>query len=268
MTLKKKLHEIIFEAETPEGKAFDIVLIILIISSVICVIIDSVESISTNYKTYLYILEWFFTIVFTIEYLLRLWIIEKPLKYAKSFYGIVDFLSFVPSYLSLLFTGTHYLIVLRTLRLLRIFRLFKLIQYVKESNIILIALKESRYKVFVFLFTILNIVIVIGTLMYVIEGEQNGFTSIPKGIYWAIVTITTVGYGDISPKTPLGQFLSSVIMILGYAIIAVPTGIVTHELSKAYNKKSVSTENCPSCGRDGHDTDALYCKYCGAKLNE
>ncbi|BAI80901.1 potassium channel protein [Deferribacter desulfuricans SSM1] len=268
MTLKKKLHEIIFEAETPEGKAFDIVLIILIISSVICVIIDSVEPISTNYKTYLYILEWFFTIVFTIEYFLRLWIIEKPLKYAKSFYGIIDFLSFVPSYLSLLFTGTHYLIVLRTLRLLRIFRLFKLIQYVKESNIILIALKESRYKVFVFLFAILNIVIVIGTLMYVIEGEQNGFTSIPKGIYWAIVTITTVGYGDISPKTPLGQFLSSAIMILGYAIIAVPTGIVTHELSKAYNKKSVSTENCPSCGRDGHDTDALYCKYCGAKLNE
>ncbi len=259
------LHEIIFEADTPAGKWFDVLLIWSILLSVAAVLLDSVASIRAEHGGLLYGIEWFFTILFTVEYLLRLMSIGRPLKYAISFYGIVDLLSIVPTYLSLLFPASKYLIVIRILRILRVFRVLKLVQYVREANVLMRALRASRRKIFVFLYTVLTLVIVFGALIYLIEGEANGFTSIPRSIYWAIVTMTTVGYGDISPQTGIGQMVASVIMILGYGIIAVPTGIVTVELSQALGQE-VSTQACPECSAEGHDPDAVHCKYCGAKL--
>lgn len=260
-----KLHEIIFEAETPAGKAFDILLILSILLSVITIMIGSVRHIRAQHEVLLHGAEWFFTALFTVEYALRLLCVGRPLLYATSFFGIVDLLAIAPTYLSLVLPGSQYLLVIRTLRMLRIFRILKLVKYVGEAQYLLRALRASRRKITVFLFTVLIIVVIVGALMYVIEGVDNGFTSIPRSIYWAIVTLTTVGYGDISPQTSLGQTLAALVMIMGYSIIAVPTGIVTAELAFARDRP-VNTQACPSCSAEGHDTDAEYCKYCGAKL--
>lgn len=258
------LHAVIFEAETPAGKWFDILLIICILASVIAVMLDSVNSISIHYSPYLYAVEWFFTIVFSIEYILRLICVGRPLLYATSFFGIVDLMAIIPTYISLLIPGSEYLLVVRILRILRIFRVLKLVQYMKEALLLMKALRASGRKIIVFLFTVLTLVVILGSLMYLIEDAQNGFTSIPRSIYWAIVTLTTVGYGDISPQTSIGQILASFIMILGYSIIAVPTGIVTVELSQVSKKKV--TRSCWDCSAEGHDSDAVFCKYCGSKL--
>jgi len=262
---RTRLQEIIFEAETPAGKAFDIVLLGSIILSVLVVMLESVSSIRAQYGTALLILEWGFTLLFTLEYILRLLSVRRPRAYATSFFGLVDLLSILPTYISLLLPGTRYLLVIRILRLLRVFRVLKLAEYLNEAGVLGHALWVSRRKISVFLLTVVTLVVIIGTLMYVIEGEANGFTDIPTGIYWAVVTLTTVGYGDVAPQTPLGQTLATVVMLLGYGIIAVPTGIVTFELSRS-SESPVSTEACPTCGREGHDTDAAYCKYCGSGL--
>ena len=263
--LRHRLHEIIFEADTAAGKWFDILLIVSIIASVILVMLDSVTGIRQVYGPWLNSGEWFFTLLFTAEYLLRLFCVQRPLLYARSFFGIVDLLAILPTYLSVILPGGHYFIVIRVLRLLRIFRVFKLVQFLSEARLLLAALRASMRKIAVFLCTVLTLVMIFGALMYVVEGAANGFTSIPRSIYWAIVTMTTVGYGDISPQTDLGQALAAFIMIIGYGIIAVPTGIVTVELSRA-TRQGVSTQACPKCGRDGHDADADFCKYCGASL--
>jgi len=263
---RQKLHEIIFEADTPAGKWFDVLLILSIILSVVAVMLDSVANIRAQHGQFLYGVEWFFTVIFSIEYLLRLLCVGKPLRYATSFYGVVDLLAVLPTYLSLILPGSQYLLVIRILRILRIFRVLKLVQYIQEAQVLRQALRESRRKITVFLFTVLTMVVIFGSLMYLIEGPENGFTSIPRGIYWAVVTLTTVGYGDISPHTGIGQFLAALIMILGYAIIAVPTGIVTVAISRAQPVASVTTQACPSCAAEGHDSDARHCKYCGAAL--
>ncbi|MEQ9618608.1 MAG: ion transporter [Deltaproteobacteria bacterium] len=262
---RERVHEIIFEADTPLGKLFDVVLIVSIIASVIAVMLDSVGSISARYGNVLYSLEWFFTILFTIEYVLRLVTVRRPLKYATSFFGIVDLLTVIPTYLDLLLPGARFLLVIRVLRVLRIFRVLKLAKYVGEVNMLVSAIKASSRKITVFLFAIVTIVVVLGSLMYMVEGAENGFTSIPLSVYWAIVTLTTVGYGDLSPQTSLGQTLAVVVMISGYSIIAVPTGIVTAELSQSY-KRGVTTRSCMHCSREGHDLDAKHCKYCGEEL--
>ena len=260
-----RLHRIIFEADTPAGKAFDVALIWSIILSVTAVTLESVGSIRAIYGDELYAMEWFFTILFTIEYGLRLVSVQRAWRYATSFFGIVDLLAVVPTYVSAFVPGSQYLLSIRILRLLRIFRIFKLTEYLSEASTITSALLASRRKISVFLFAVLTILVIIGSLMYVVEGEAHGFSDIPTSIYWAIVTMTTVGYGDISPQTPLGKALASVVMIIGYSILAVPTGIVTVELSEAA-KRRASTRACPECGADGHDQDAAHCKYCGAPL--
>lgn len=262
---QSRLQEIIFEADTRAGKIFDIWLIITITLSVITVMLDSVKQINLVHGQLLTKLEWVFTIIFTVEYILRLISVGRPLRYATSFFGIIDLLAILPTYFSVLFPGSQYFLVIRIIRLLRIFRILKLVQYLRESRLLVKALRASGRKVTVFLFTVLILVVIFGSLMYVIEGEENGFTSIPMSIYWAIVTLTTVGYGDISPQTGLGQALASIIMILGYSIIAIPTGIVTVELAQTY-KANVSTQVCPQCSAEGHDDDAAYCNHCGARL--
>jgi voltage-gated potassium channel len=259
------IHEIIFEADTPAGKRFDVLLIWIIVLSVVAVMLDSISSINLKYHGELYIIEWIFTVVFTVEYILRLACVKRPTAYARSFFGIVDLLAVVPTYLSLFLPGSEYLLVIRILRVLRVFRVFKLAHYLDEVNVITSALRESLRKIFVFISGVLAMVIVFGALMYLIEGEANGFTSIPRSIYWAIVTMTTVGYGNISPQTGVGQFLAAIAMIFGYALIAVPTGIVTVELTRA-SGKPVSTQSCPECSLEGHDPNAKFCKFCGAKL--
>jgi voltage-gated potassium channel len=263
--LKEKLYIIIFQADTPAGKWFDVMLIVCILLSVIAVMLDSVNSVNRTHSTLLYSVEWFFTVLFTIEYILRLACVRTPMKYATSFFGIVDLLSVLPTYLSLVIPGSQYLIVIRVLRVLRIFRVLKLVQYISEANLLIKALRASIRKIIVFLFTVLTLVIIFGSLMYLIEGGENGFTSIPQSVYWAIVTLTTVGYGDISPQTGIGQALAALIMIIGYSIIAVPTGIITVEISRATQRKNTH-DVCPSCGVGDHDNDAAYCKYCGKKL--
>jgi len=263
--MKSKLYEIIFESDTRDGKLFDVLLLIVIVLSILLVMLESVPSIEKNYHNLLIILEWSITVIFSLEYCLRIWIVSKPKIYIFSFYGIIDFLSILPSYLGLFFVGTQGLMVIRALRLLRIFRILKLNRYMSEGVVIVRALKQSRYKISVFLFAVLTMVIIIGTTMYLIEGAENGFTSIPRGIYWAIVTLTTVGYGDISPTTALGQFIASFVMITGYAIIAVPTGIVTAELSKP-SKALPSGLVCENCLSEGHDQDDQYCRFCGEKF--
>ena len=260
------LHEVIFEADTPLGKAFDILLIVSILVSVIAVMLDSILAVQLHFGGILSGIEWLFTIIFTIEYILRLMCVGKPFKYAISFYGIVDLLAILPTFVSLFMPGTQYFLVIRILRILRIFRIFKLAPYLGESRLLMKALRASSRKITVFILTVMTLVVIFGSLMYVIEGGNNGFTSIPRSIYWAIVTLTTVGYGDISPQTILGQTMASMVMITGYAIIAVPTGIVTVEMSKAFGDRKVSTQSCPECSAEGHDADARYCKYCGAVL--
>ena len=263
---RARLHEIIFEADTRAGRLFDLVLIWLILLSVATVILESVRGVRTRYGDLLYALEWFFTVLFTIEYMLRLLSVRRPLRYARSFFGIVDLLAIIPTYLSIFVPGSQYLLVIRILRLLRVFRLFKLSEYVAEADTLRLALRASRRKISVFISAVLLLVVIIGALMYVIEGEAHGFTSIPLSIYWAIVTLTTVGYGDLSPQTPVGQVLASIVMIVGYGIIAVPTGIVTAELAQAARQRNITRQSCPSCAAEGHDPDALHCKYCGAIL--
>jgi len=264
-TLRQKLYEVIFEAETPAGKYFDELLIASIVLSVIAVMLDSVAAIRQTYGVLLNAVEWFFTLLFTIEYVLRLSCVRRPVSYATSFFGIVDLLAILPTFLSLLVPGTQFFLVIRLLRVLRIFRVLKLVKYLGEAHLLIQALRASRRKITVFLFAVFTLVVIMGSLMYVVEGEKNGFTSIPRSIYWAIVTLTTVGYGDISPKTGLGQTLAACIMIMGYSIIAVPTGIVTVAISQA-TMKSITTRACPTCSAEGHDSDAGFCKYCGAKL--
>ena len=260
------LQEVIFEADTPLGKAFDILLIVSILLSVIAIMLDSVAAVRLHFGGFLYGIEWLFTIIFTIEYILRLMCVGKPFKYAISFYGIVDLLAIIPTFISLFLPGSQYFLVIRILRILRIFRIFKLAPYLGESRILMKALRASSRKITVFILTVMTLVVIFGSLMYVIEGGNNGFTSIPRSIYWAIVTLTTVGYGDISPQTILGQTMASMVMVTGYAIIAVPTGIVTVEMSKAFGGRKVSTQSCPECSAEGHDADARYCKFCGAAL--
>ncbi len=263
--IRDKIREIIFEADTPAGKMFDIALLVAIVLSVAAVLLESVSGIRQRHGTALRAVEWFFTLLFTGEYLLRLACVGRPLRYARSFFGMVDFLAIAPTYLSLFIPGTHSLIVIRALRLLRVFRVLKLAHFVGEARTLRLALRESTRKIIIFLGTVLTLVLIVGALMYLIEGEKRGFTSIPQSVYWAIVTMTTVGYGDIAPQTVIGKVLASVVMILGYGIIAVPTGIVTVELASA-GRKSISTQACTQCGADGHDPDAVYCKYCASKL--
>jgi voltage-gated potassium channel len=263
---RARLHEIVFESETRAGRLFDLALIWLILLSVATVVLESVRSVRVPYGDVLYTLEWVFTLLFTIEYALRLLSVRRPLRYATSFFGIVDLLAIIPTYLSIFVPGSQYLLVIRILRLLRVFRLLKLSEYVTEADTLRRALHASRRKISVFLSVVVLLVVVIGALMYVVEGEAHGFTSIPVSIYWAIVTLTTVGYGDLSPRTPLGQILASVVMVIGYGIIAVPTGIVSVELAHAARQDRMTKQPCPACGAEGHDLDAAYCKYCGASL--
>ena len=264
MTFRKRLYVIIFGTDTPAGRGFDVALLIAILISVLAVMLESVPSISTNYGQFFKYAEWFFTIIFSLEYITRIYVTNSRTKYILSFYGLIDLLSVLPTYLSLVFAGTQYLLIIRALRLLRVFRILKLGRFVGEGEQLGRAIKASRHKITVFMGTVLMLVIILGTIMYLIEGRDNGFTSIPLSIYWAIVTLTTVGYGDIAPQTILGQTIASFVMILGYAIIAVPTGIVTVELQK--DKKKQNEKKCKNCSASGHDSDALFCKFCGNKL--
>jgi voltage-gated potassium channel len=263
---QNQLHTVVFEADTLAGWAFDVALIGCILASVATVMLESVPSVRARHQATLDALEWGFTVLFTAEYFLRLLAVRRPLGYAMSFYGVIDLLAILPTYLSLFIPGAESLLTVRVLRLLRVFRIFKLTHHVGESHVLLAALRASRRKVSVFLVAVLTIVVVVGTLMYLIEGEKHGFTSIPLSIYWAIVTITTVGFGDIVPRTPLGQFLAATLMITGYAIIAIPTGIFAAELSAA--RKELTRQACPACSAQGHDLDARFCKYCAAQLHE
>jgi voltage-gated potassium channel len=260
------LHELIYESETAAGKAFDITLLVFIMVSIITVMLDSVDSLHVRYGKIFYGIEWFFTIVFTIEYLLRLICIHKPLRYVFSILGIIDLLAIIPTYLSVIIAGSQSLLVLRALRLLRIFRIFRLVHFLAEMSFLSVAIKNSLRKISIFILFVLTSVVILGSIIYLVEGQENGFTSIPISIYWAIVTITTVGYGDIAPVTPLGQMIASFIMLLGYGIIAVPTGIVTTEMAIAAKSRKQDNRACPSCGREGHDEDARFCKYCSWKL--
>ncbi len=261
-----KLHEIIFEADTLAGRVFDIGLLIAIVMSIAIVMLESVPSLNKEYNTLFYRLEWSFTIIFTLEYFARIISIGKPYKYIFSFYGIIDFLSIIPTYLGLFFVGSRSLMVIRSVRLMRIFRILKLAQFIKESKVLGNALKASRHKIFVFLLFVLTVSTILGTVIYLIESPDDGFTSIPRSIYWAIITLTTVGYGDITPVTPLGQLIASVVMIMGYAIIAVPTGMVTAEFIKQDFKSQTSTQVCTECLKEDHDDDALFCNHCGTQL--
>ena len=263
-SFKNKLYIIIFESDTPAGKGFDLLLIFSILLSVVVVLLDSVQYYNNLYGETLYIMEWFFTLLFTIEYFLRIYCIGKPVLYVKSFFGIIDFLSIIPTYISIFLPASRYLSVIRILRVLRIFRILKLITYIGEANLLIKAMYASRRKVIVFLFSILTLVTILGSLIYLIEGEANGFTSIPRSIYWAIVTITTVGYGDITPQTELGQALASLAMIFGYATIAIPTGIISAEYTTM--KQTINNMVCRGCGDESHENDAKFCRVCGADL--
>ena len=263
--LKKRLYIIIFEADTPAGKAFDVILLWAIILSIAAVMLESVPSMEQKYGYIFRISEWVLTIAFTIEYVIRIIAVERARKYIFSFYGIIDLLALLPTYLSLIFVGTQYLLIIRALRLLRVFRILKLGRFVGEGEQLGRALNASRHKIIIFLGTVLTVAMIMGTVMYLIEGADNGFTSIPRSIYWAIVTLTTVGYGDIAPHTVLGQIMASIIMIMGYAIIAVPTGIVTVELGKENARSKNIT--CNNCQKSGHDKEAVFCKYCGTQLS-
>ncbi|WP_271405322.1 ion transporter [Tenacibaculum soleae] len=266
---KDKLHEIIYEADTPTGKVFDIVILVSILTSILLVMLESVESVNNKYGTFLNIAEWVITILFTIEYFARIISIKKPLKYIFSFYGIIDFLSTIPKYLLLFFGSFHSLIAFRALRLMRIFRILKLARFIGESNNFTRALKASRVKIAVFLSFVIILCVILGTVMYLIEGNaDSGFTSIPRSVYWAIVTLTTVGYGDIAPVTAFGQLIASFIMILGYGIIAIPTGIVSSEMTKTNNNTlHTNTQVCPNCAAEFHRDKAEFCYECGHQLN-
>ena len=263
-------YRIIFEAETRLGKLFDIVLILAILSSVTVVMLDSVPEIAERYHGSLRFAEWFFTILFTVEYAARLWCVESKKKYALSFFGIIDLLAVIPTYLSLLIPGIEVLADVRILRVVRVFRILKLVQYMGEAEVLVATLKASRFKIAVFLITVMSIVVVIGSIIYLIEGPENGFTSIPRGLYWSIVTLTTVGYGDVTPQTGLGQALAAILMVMGYALIAVPTGLFSAEFVQQNvshrQRLHAPVESCPGCGSLEKDPEAGYCRYCGQKL--
>lgn len=288
MSLKKtqpnwrdKLHEIIYEADTPAGKLFDVILLIAILASIVLVMLESINSFDQKYHTFLNISEWIITILFSVEYIARIITVKKPLKYILSFYGIIDLLSTIPKYLSLIFAGSHALVALRALRLLRVFRILKLARYLGASNQLANAIKASRAKIAVFLFAVIIASIIFGTIMYLVEGEENGFTNIPKSVYWCIVTLTTVGFGDIAPQTPVGQFIAAIIMIMGYGIIAVPTGIVSAEYTKAVGDDDklsdeeleqlknvqLNTQCCVNCLAETHKDGAEFCYKCGCELH-
>lgn len=262
---RHRLHEIVFEADTPAGRRFDLFLLVAILTSVAVVLVESVPEWRALYGARFRQIEWFFTALFTVEYLLRLVSVRRPLAWARSFFGVVDLLAVLPTYLALFLPGAQTLLVLRALRLLRVFRILKLAAFLDEATTLRAAVVASRRKIVVFFAAVLVLVLILGSLIYLVEGEGNGFVSIPRSIYWAIVTLTTVGYGDLAPQTALGRFVASIVMLLGYSILAVPTGIVTSELI-AQHRGRVSTQACPACGQEGHDADALHCKYCGAKL--
>jgi len=271
--LREKLHEVIFEADTRDGKLFDILLLVAILGSVFVVMIESVGDLHNEYTNLFWWLEFGFTLFFTIEYLLRIYAVHSPSKYIFSFFGIIDLLAILPFFLSFVLAGTQYLVVIRSLRLLRVFRIFKLVSFVRGALDITKALKASRAKIFVFLSFILILVVILGSVVYLVEtGPNSGFSSIPRSIYWAIVTLTTVGYGDIAPQTALGQFIAACIMILGYSVIAVPTGIVSAEMVNPNGNSSaqeidLNTQACKNCSKDGHADDAVYCKYCGESIH-
>lgn len=264
---RAKLHQIIYEADSPVGKIFDLVIIVAILFSILLVMLESVKELDAKYHTFFNISEWVITILFTIEYILRVVSVKKPKAYIFSFYGIIDLLSTIPKYLSLIVGGAHALVALRGLRLLRIFRILKLVRFVGATNNLGKALQASRYKIFVFISAVMIICVIIGTLMYLIEGDESGFTSIPISIYWSIVTLTTVGYGDIAPQTALGQLLASLVMILGYGIIAIPTGIVSAEMTKdKIQAIDLNTNACENCSAGNHKDGAKYCFKCGEEL--
>jgi voltage-gated potassium channel len=265
-TLRGQTYEVIFGHEPGWGRRFDAMLIALIIASVIAVMLDSVAGFSARYSPQLVAIEWAFTILFTIEYLVRIWCVRDVRAYTLSFFGIIDLLSVLPTYLSLLLPGGQFLAVIRVLRVIRVFRVFKLVRFLGEASLLSTALRNARYKIAVFLVTVLCIVIVVGSFMYLIEGPQSGFTSIPRGVYWAIVTLTTVGYGDIAPVTPMGQSLAAFVMVLGYGIIAVPTGIVTAEIAQLPGSAAAHAVPCPACEHIEVDPDAHYCRFCGTDL--
>ena len=265
---RERLRVLIFEADTPAGKAFDVGLLIAIVISVSVVMAESVTAIRELYQTELDMAEWFFTLLFTVEYVLRLVTVQRPAQYARSFFGVVDVLAVAPTYLSLFFPGAESLLVIRGLRLLRVFRVFKLGRFLGEASVLTGALLSSRHKITVFLGTVLILVTILGAAMYLIEGEENGFTSIPVGVYWAIATMTTVGYGDIIPTTLVGKTLASFVMVLGYSVIAVPTGIVTAEIVETAVGRRITTRSCPYCTSEGHQIDSRYCKDCGSLLAE
>ena len=263
---RTRLHETIYESNTKAGKTFDVALLVFILGSIIVVMLDSIESYHSKYGNLFSVLEWIFTILFSIEYILRLISIKRPLRYVVSFLGIIDLLAIIPSYLSIFLVGAESLLVLRALRLLRIFRIFKLTHFLTEMEFLKTAVFSSLKKISIFMLVVLALVIILGSVMYLVENGENGFTSIPESIYWAIVTITTVGYGDISPVTPLGKLIASIMMFIGYGIIAVPTGIITTDIALAVRSRKHGTETCPGCGMEGHDRDAKFCKYCGTTL--
>lgn len=263
---QKRLFEIVYESDTIEGKLFDLCLIFAILLSMLVVIFDSVSSLRNQYGPLLKSLEWIFTILFTIEYLLRILAVTNKKAYLISFLGIVDLLSFLPTYLSVFIPGAHTFLIVRGFRLLRLFRVLKMIRYVSEAELLAAAIKASIPKIVVFLLVVTTIVVLIGALMYFVEGPQNGFVSIPVSMYWTVVTLTTVGYGDITPSTTLGRMIASLLMIVGYGILAVPTGIVTVEMVKASQRPIITTQVCPVCMREGHDSDAVFCKFCGEKI--
>ena len=269
---RRKVHEIIFEADTAAGRLFDLALIVSILLSVAVVMLDSVTGIRDRYASYLDVVEWSLTAIFSVEYLLRLYCIGKAKRYAFSFYGVIDLFAVLPSYVGLFLPGAQYLVAVRILRVCRIFRVLKFSLYLGEADMLIRALVASRRKILVFLSAVISIVVILGTIMYVVEGgldpvkaAKSGFTSIPRSVYWAIVTMTTVGYGDVKPITPLGQTIASIIMIMGYSIIAIPTGIVTAEMID--EKSESNTQSCPQCAAEGHAADAIYCRKCGAKIN-
>ena len=260
---RRQLNEIIFGHESPAGKIFDLVLIAAILLSVVAVLLDSVSSVRERSGSQLYAIEWIFTVLFTAEYILRLICSPRPARYARSFFGVVDLASILPTFLSLVMPGTQYFQIIRVLRVLRVFRVLKLVEYIGEADVLMVAIRNSRRKLAIFIATVLVLAVIFGAAMYLVEGRTHGFTSIPQSVYWTIVTITTVGYGDISPETPLGQSLASVIMLLGYAIVAVPTGIVTVELTRS---RVQTDRRCATCGFAQHDRDAQFCKLCGARV--
>ncbi|MEZ0123327.1 MAG: ion transporter [Candidatus Reddybacter sp.] len=265
--MRAKIGLVIFGTDTPAGRLFDLVLIYAILLSVGAVVLDSVVGLHARFGSWFFYIEWFFTLLFTAEYFLRIYISQRPLHYIFSFFGLVDLISIIPSYLALVVAGANYLLIIRMIRVLRVFRILKLVRYMDEASVLTRSLYLARRKILVFFITVIVLSFIFGCLMFVVEGPANGFTSIPKSIYWTIVTITTVGYGDITPQTVLGQFISTIAMLLGYSIIAIPTGIITAELAGEMGRERAE-KSCHNCGRSGHDTDANHCRHCGADLTD